>query len=41
MANQSTADDLDRVWKLTKKVGLAMLIAGNRLDLGDNRKVGQ
>jgi hypothetical protein len=37
MANDN---DLDRVWKLTKKVGFAMPIAGNRSDLGDNRKVG-
>jgi hypothetical protein len=41
MACQNTAGDLDWVWELTKKVGFAMLITGNRLDLGDNRKVGQ
>jgi hypothetical protein len=40
MANDNTAGDLDRVWKLTKEVGFAMLIAGNRPDLGDSRKVG-
>jgi hypothetical protein len=40
MANDHTADDLDRAWKLTKKTGSAMRITGNRPDPGDNRKVG-
>ena len=40
MASDNTAGDLDRVWKLTKTVGFAMLITSNRPDLEDNRKVG-
>jgi hypothetical protein len=40
MTNDNTAGDLDRVWKLIKKMGLAKLIAGSRPGLGDNRKVG-
>jgi hypothetical protein len=40
MANGNTAGDLDRVWKLIKTVGFAMLITSTRPDLGDNRKVG-
>ena len=40
MANDNTAGDLDRVWKLIKKIGFAKLIAGTRPDLGDTRKVG-
>ena len=40
MANDNTAGDLNRVWKLTKMVGFALLVTSNRPDLGDNRKVG-
>ena len=40
MTNDNTAGDLDRVWKLIKKVGFATLITSNRPDLGDSCKVG-
>jgi hypothetical protein len=38
MANENTAGDLDRIWKLTRKVGFAMLVTSTR-DLGSSRKV--
>jgi hypothetical protein len=35
MANDNTARDIDRVWELMKKIGVAMLVTHD----GDNRKV--